>query len=54
MTHTQTLQRRRLQDNIVKAYKAFQANTDKSKHDKLAKQWQDAIKREEQFSNRYY
>lgn len=53
MTHSQTLQWRKLQDNIVKAYKAFQSNTDKSKHDKLSKQWLDAIKREEQFSNRY-
>jgi hypothetical protein len=54
MTQTQTQQWRKLQAKIAEAAKAFDTNTDKTKHDKLAKVWQDAIEREEKFTSKFY
>jgi hypothetical protein len=54
MTQAQTIQWRKLQAKIEQTYKAFQANTDKTKHDTLAKKWQEAIAKEEAFTNKYY
>ncbi len=54
MTHAQTQQWRKLQAKIEQTYKAWQENTDKTKHDKLAKAWQDAIAREEKFTSKFY
>lgn len=53
MTYAQTQQWRKLQDAIEKASKAFQANTDKTKHDKLAQAWQKAIAKEEAFTAKH-
>jgi hypothetical protein len=54
MTQAQTSQWRKLQAKTEQTYKAFQANTDKTKHDTLAKKWQEAIAKEEAFTNKYY
>lgn len=54
MTYKQEQQRRKLQENIEKAYKEFQSNTDKTKHDMLAKKWQDAIAKEDKFTSKFY
>lgn len=53
MTYTQTQQWRKLQAKIEQTYKAFQTNTDKTKHDKLAQAWQQAIAKEEAFTSKY-
>jgi hypothetical protein len=54
MTYAQEQQWRKLQDNIKKAYDAFQKNTDKTKHDLLAKKWQESIAKEEKFTSKFY
>jgi hypothetical protein len=53
MTHNQTQQWRKLQAKVEQTYKAFQANTDKSKHNTLAKAWQDSIVKEERFTAKF-
>jgi len=54
MTYKQTVQWHKLRVKIAEAAKAFDTNTDKAKHDKLAKAWQDAIEREEKFTSKFY
>jgi hypothetical protein len=53
MTYKQTQHSQKLQAKIAEASNAFQANTDRAKHDKLAKEWQDAIDRWEKFTSKF-
>jgi len=53
MTYKQEQQWRKLQAKIKQAYKVFQSNTDKSKHDKLAQAWLNALQREEKFTSKF-
>lgn len=53
MTYKQNEQWRKLQQSISDAYKAFQDNTDKAKHESLSQAWQKAIVKEEKFTARF-
>lgn len=53
MTQAQQQAYKRLQSKVQEAYKVMQQNTDKTKHDILAKKWVDATVKADAYLMKY-
>lgn len=57
MTYAQQVRMERLREAVTAAYKAFHASNAKvgsKEYDRLSKKWMDAVKRQEDFSDKVY
>lgn len=54
MTYTQQQRHKKLRDNVVKAYNAWETSTDKSEEDKLYSALEKARERCEAFEDKHF